>query len=73
LFKIIVDDKYYIGSINLKYISLIEFSTIKAALEFNLNSSTKYSKLTKVFGKYYLYSEEYDIKDLSYLLTMKDY
>ena len=57
----------------MKYIPLIEFSNIKEALEFNRNSSNKYSRLIKVFKKYYLYSEEYEIKDLSYLLNKEDF
>lgn len=50
------------------YKILIEFETLSKALEYNLNSSIDFNYLFKVFDKYYLFIEEHDIKDISYLL-----
>lgn len=53
-----------------KFQFILEFDTLKNALEYNNNSSVKFQYLLKFYNKYYLYNyDNYEIKNLTHLLN----
>lgn len=52
-----------------KFQFILQFDTLRNALEYNKNSSVKFHYLLKYYNKFYLYNYDNDeIKDLTYLL-----
>jgi hypothetical protein len=53
-----------------KFQFIIQFDTLKAALDYQFNSTLKFDSLLKCYNKYYLYNYDNDeIKDLTYLIN----